>query len=356
MARKSLWILPLAVAAAIVWLSSRPSYPMGISLPPPWDKLGHFSAFALLAAVLELGFRRNRHDLPLYRRHLLVFALVALFGATDEWHQSFVPGRDCDLFDWMADALGGGFGLALTGLPFLGGRDLEVFGWWRGLRERPDPSRPLILVADPHWGEELTGLREATLRHPEADWLFLGDVFDVWVGIPGMETEAQRSFLWWVGERRDAGRWVGLWMGNREFFLDGLAPQFSLMGEGVGGGLPGEGLRWEHGDLVNHADRPYRIWNLVSRSGPLWLLARLLPARAATRLALRLERAMRTTNRDYKVDFPREAFAQAADRKEGIFLTGHFHSHETEGRGVALPWAHEGQFMVWREGGVSVLE
>ncbi len=355
MARKSTWILPLAVAAAIVWLSHQPQLPMGICLPPPWDKLAHFTAFAALAASLEITLRRTRHDLPLYRRHLLVFALVIFFGATDEWHQRFVPGRDCDFFDWVADALGGAFGLALTSLPFLGGRDLAVFGWWRGIRERSDPARPLILVADPHWGEELTGLREATLVHPEADWLFLGDVFDVWVGIPGMETEAQRSFRWWVAERRDAGRWVGLWMGNREFFLDRLSPQFALMGEGIGGALPREGLRWEHGDFVNAGDRPYRIWNLVSRSGLLWMLARLLPSRGASWLAARLEKAMRTTNRDYKMVFPREAFAQAADQEGGVFLTGHFHSHETEGQGIALPWAHEGKFMVWREGRVSTL-
>jgi len=356
MARKSIWILPLAVAAAIMWLSHQPGLPLGISLSHPWDKLGHFTAFALLAALLEFVLRRTRHDLPVYRRHLFVFAVVALFGAMDEWHQRFVPGRECDFFDWAADALGTAFGLVALSLSFLGSRKPEAFSWWRGTRERPDPARPLILVADPHWGEELTGLREATLAHPEADWLFLGDVFDVWVGIRGMETEAQRAFLWWVQDRCAAGRWVGLWMGNREYFLDRLSPQFSLLGEGTGGALPLEGLTWEHGDLVNHRDRPYRLWNLVSRSGPLWLLARLLPARAASALTLRLERAMRTTNRNYKLNFPREAFGDAARRGEGgVFLTGHFHSHEVEGPGIALPWAHEGVFMVWRQGSVETL-
>lgn len=356
MVRKARWILPLLIAAAIVWLSDQPQLPMGVSLPPPWDKLSHFLAFGALAASLELWLRGARHTFPVYRRHLLLFAAVALFGAADEWHQSFVPGRETSAFDWLADALGAAFGLALSSLPFLRGRNLEAFGWWRGSRERPDPARPLILVADPHWGEELTGLREATNAHPEADWLFLGDVFDVWVGIPGMETEAQRAFLWWVQERRAAGRWVGLWLGNREFFLDGLSPRFSLLGEGVGGCLPVEGLAWEHGDLVNAEDRQYRLWNLVSRSGPLWLFARLLPTRAASALAARLERAMRTTNRDYKLSFPREAFGAAAEAVAGkTFLTGHFHTHQVVGNGVALPWAHEGVFMVWQDGRVEPL-
>jgi UDP-2,3-diacylglucosamine pyrophosphatase LpxH len=330
---------------------------MGLSLPSPWDKLGHFMAFGVLAAALETALRRTRHDFPVYRRHLFVFLVVAIFGTTDEWHQRFVPGRACDFFDWVADALGGAVGLVMTSLPFLWSRNLEVFGWWRGVRERPEPSRLLILVADPHWGEELTGLREATNAHPDADWLFLGDVFDVWVGIPGMETAAQRAFLWWVQERLAAGRWVGLWMGNREFFLDRLSPKFSLLGEGTGGALPQEGLTWEHGDLVNPRDRFYRIWNLVARSGPLWLLARLLPARIASGLAVWLERTMRTTNRSYKLAFPTAAFRIAAARHEGAtFLAGHFHTHEIEENGVALPWAHGGTFMAWRQGRVENLE
>jgi hypothetical protein len=65
---------------------------------------------------------------------------------------------------------------------------------------------------------------------------------------------------------------------------------------------------------------------------------------------------MRTTNRDYKVSFPRQAFRDAAEQAAGrVFLTGHFHTHETEGQGIALPWAHEGAFMVWREGRVDPL-
>ena len=179
----------------------------------------------------------------------------------------------------------------------------------------------------------------------------------MWVGLKGLETDAQRAFLWWVRERRQAGRWVGLWTGNREYFLDGLARHFDLMGEGVGGCLPDEGLAWEHGDLVNGADGRYRLWNLVSRSGPVWLLARLLPAALAHRLSLGLEASLRTTNGEYKLDFPREAFRSAvAEHPNGTYVTGHFHVREAEGRGVALPWAHAGDFCVWEQGRVAALE
>lgn len=354
--RRFLWLLPAAVALAIMLLSHRPTLPLDVSLPPPLDKMAHFTAFAVLAATLEWALRSTSHRLPVYRRHLLIFILVSLFGALDEWHQSFVPGRECDVFDWLADTLGGAFGLAMMSLPFLWSRRLEGFGWWRGTQRRPDAARPLILVADAHWGSQLTGLEEATKAHPEADWLFLGDVFDVWIGLAHMQSEAQREFLAWAEARRSAGCWVGVWMGNREYFLDGLHSSFSLLGEGVSGALPDEGLAWEHGDLLNDRDLQYRFWCLVSRSGPLWLLFRLLPGRWARALASGIERRLRTTNEAYKIQFPAEAFQKAAaSHGQAIFLTGHFHTHHVHGNGVALPWAHGGAFMVWRQGRVEAL-
>ncbi|HNX30133.1 MAG TPA: VanZ family protein [Holophaga sp.] len=355
MRRSWLWTPPFLIAAAIVWLSHQTHYPGGVALPPPLDKVAHAAVFGALAFFLELAWRNVRHDFPTYRRHLWIFLGVLLFAVSDEWHQAFVPGRDCSALDWLADAVGAVMGLGLAMLPFVRGSRRPVFGWWRGTRARRDPGRPLILVADPHWSEELTGLQETTRLHPEADWLFLGDIFEVWVGLPGMETEAQRSFLWWVQERRNAGRWIGLWTGNRDYFLDRFSGRFDLLGEGPGGDLPEEGLVFEHGDLVNGGDLVYRLWNLFSRSSFIWLLIRMLPAVLAQGLALRLERAMRVPGRGRMV-VPREAFAAAAAECPGAtFLTGHFHVHATVGSGVALPWAHEGAFAVWDRGRLELL-
>jgi UDP-2,3-diacylglucosamine pyrophosphatase LpxH len=342
------------VALSIVWLSAQGHYPGGIQLAPPLDKVAHASIFGCLALVLDFTLRLNQPGLPMYRRHLMVFLVVAGFGATDEWHQAFVPGRSCELLDWVADTLGGGLGLLLGSLQLLFTRRLGALSWWRGTRQRQDPTRDLILVADPHWSTCILSLEAATTRFPEADWLFLGDVFDVWVGLPGLESEAQAAFLAWADTRRAQGRWVGLWLGNREYFLDRHDAHFDLLGEGIGGALPSEGLAWEHGDLINTADRPYRLWNLISRSGPLWLFFRLLPGGTARRISTWLEQQLRTTNPTYKLSFPREAFRAAASAHPGsTFLTGHFHTHETEANGIALPWAHEGRLMVWRAGKVE---
>lgn len=356
MRRLAAWSLPLGLAAAITWLSHQPQYPLGLTLPYGLDKVAHALAFGSLAFLLDRALRTGHQDLPLYRRHLWVFLGVSIFGALDEWHQGYIPGREASLLDWVADSLGAALGLFATVVPALHTRRLEALSWCRGSARRPDPARPLVLVADPHWASELVGLEAATLAHPEADWLFLGDVFDVWVGLPDMQTEPQHRFLQWVGERRAAGRWVGLWLGNREYFLDRHASRFDLMGEGTGGRLEGEELRFEHGDLINSADWKYRAWNLVSRSALFWAAFSLLPGALAASVAANLERRLRTTNRAYKLAFPRGAFEAAASTEApATFLTGHFHTLERAANGLALPWAFEGQFMVWQGGRVEPL-
>lgn len=311
--------------------------------------MAHGSAYATLAFLLELSFRRTSHKWPLYRRHLLVFGLVALFGATDEIHQSFIPGRESDIRDWIADSMGACVGLALASLPFLWSRNLQVFSWWRGRSQRPDPERPLLLVADTHWDDDISMLHEWTREFPDADWLFLGDIFETWIGLRKMETSAQREFLEWAIARRKEGRWIGFWMGNREFFLDVHSEVFSMMGEGVGGELPGEGLRFEHGDLICCQDTRYRLWSLIINSGPVWLFAKLLPAGMAGRLAAFLRRKLGSGQRIYKSRFPQAAFEKAA-KGDGCFVSGHFHVFMQCGSGVSLPFAGEGRFMVWRSG------
>jgi VanZ family protein len=37
---------------------------------------------------------------------LAAWMIGTAYGATDEWHQSFVPGRQADAADVLADALG----------------------------------------------------------------------------------------------------------------------------------------------------------------------------------------------------------------------------------------------------------
>ena len=95
---------PLLVAAVIFFASSHSHVAApGIT---DFDKIAHFSVYGLLATLLVRLGRRPRAV-------WLALLATSLYGASDEWHQSFVPGRSCEFGDWLADTLGGALALTL---------------------------------------------------------------------------------------------------------------------------------------------------------------------------------------------------------------------------------------------------
>lgn len=64
------------------------------------DKLAHFLAYGLLATLVCRAMGSG------WRGALVAVVAASAYGASDEWHQSFVPGRSCELADWVADTLG----------------------------------------------------------------------------------------------------------------------------------------------------------------------------------------------------------------------------------------------------------
>lgn len=113
----------LLYAAAIVVLSSRTSLPEpGIlaaiikffarSPLAAWfgfDKVEHFLEYALLGLLVARAMR-ILSGAGAGRVILVTTLLGAAFGATDELHQFFVPGRDSSIFDLIADTLGSAAG------------------------------------------------------------------------------------------------------------------------------------------------------------------------------------------------------------------------------------------------------
>lgn len=121
---------PLLVMALIFCFSSLPGTPGGtggagpLQAMPSWlHNFAHIPAYALLAAswCVALGA-------PWENRWALVAGLLTIgYGGLDEWHQSFVHGRECSAADLLLDALGAGLGL-------------WAMRWFRLLR--PAPARP----------------------------------------------------------------------------------------------------------------------------------------------------------------------------------------------------------------------
>jgi VanZ family protein len=79
------------------------------------DKIEHSLAFAILAVLLSLAFHFQKKIKILYSKPFFsTVLLIAVYGMLDELHQLYVPGRYCDINDWIADVLGGLVGVGIV--------------------------------------------------------------------------------------------------------------------------------------------------------------------------------------------------------------------------------------------------
>ena len=96
---------------AVLWMAVIFAMSSQATVPVPqtiWgqDKFMHFLGYAILGYFLARSFR-NAH-LGLTLKQVVFVALIAsVYGMSDEFHQSFVVGRDASVGDWLADSLGG---------------------------------------------------------------------------------------------------------------------------------------------------------------------------------------------------------------------------------------------------------
>jgi VanZ family protein len=113
--RRAAWAFAtvLAYAAVIFALSAQsnplPFLPREILLQ---DKLLHGVEYAVLGGLLVRALR-----LAGLRPGVALVAAVVIasaYGATDELHQAFVPGRSSEVADWLADTLGATVGAVLV--------------------------------------------------------------------------------------------------------------------------------------------------------------------------------------------------------------------------------------------------
>ncbi len=103
-----LWAPAILWAAAIFLLASRAVPDIGPRFPHK-DKVVHLCLYGVLGWLVTRPLRRA-HGLPLQKAVALAIILAALYGASDEWHQSFVPHRTADIDDWLADLIGAALG------------------------------------------------------------------------------------------------------------------------------------------------------------------------------------------------------------------------------------------------------
>ena len=107
--RFSRWLMIAGWMALIFFLSSQPQLP---SPPDPladliFKKGAHFTVYAVLAVLFRRALPPSRWIWT------LSWMFTVLYAASDEWHQSFVPGRHPHLTDVLIDACGAATGLLI---------------------------------------------------------------------------------------------------------------------------------------------------------------------------------------------------------------------------------------------------
>ena len=96
-------VLTLLYMGLIFYLSSSP-LPMTFYPFSFFDKLVHIIEYGILASLIYLSLR----DIKVSKNHLfiLAFTISFLYGVSDEIHQYFVPLRQFDYLDIVADGMG----------------------------------------------------------------------------------------------------------------------------------------------------------------------------------------------------------------------------------------------------------
>jgi VanZ family protein len=100
------WLPVLAFISVIFALSSQAHLQSPLRFANG-DKIAHLGEYLVLGLLLVRALRATlRVSRPLFAA-MIAIGLVVTVGAADEFLQSFIPGRTCDIFDLLADVLGG---------------------------------------------------------------------------------------------------------------------------------------------------------------------------------------------------------------------------------------------------------
>lgn len=99
----SLWAPVVAYMALIFFISAQPQPPLPSAIS---DKHGHSLGYMGLAVTTARALAGGLSSGASLGAAAGAWAIASAYAATDEWHQSFVPGRSADVNDWYADAIG----------------------------------------------------------------------------------------------------------------------------------------------------------------------------------------------------------------------------------------------------------
>lgn len=103
------WFPVIVYSGIIFWVSSWPSIDTP-PLIPHLDKFLHVVEFGIFGLLLGRALRRSGFKWTSRKVLFIVLVCSFFYGLSDEYHQSFVPGRNSSFIDVLADTVGGFLG------------------------------------------------------------------------------------------------------------------------------------------------------------------------------------------------------------------------------------------------------
>jgi VanZ family protein len=99
------WLPVLIWMTLIFYLSGRPGKDIP-ALFPFQDIVFHFLAYLALAYFFGRALKNTNRGLSNASIFIYTFAFAICYALSDEFHQSFIPGRNTSAFDVFIDGLG----------------------------------------------------------------------------------------------------------------------------------------------------------------------------------------------------------------------------------------------------------
>ncbi len=114
--RARTWLYFVLFCGLIIFLSHQPGDPTHIPLFPHFDKVIHFIEYFVFGVLLQRALAAQTIlslEESYNRLIFVVLSVTALFAASDEIHQYFVPFRTMSIWDWLTDLVGAGFSIVV---------------------------------------------------------------------------------------------------------------------------------------------------------------------------------------------------------------------------------------------------
>ena len=108
-----LYWLPLILYCLLIFIQSANPSPEQIPSFKFVDKLLHYAAYAVMGVLFYRAYQTLKIKDNLRMLMLLSAVSASLYGISDEIHQSFVPFRQAEVADVIADMLGAFSGVYL---------------------------------------------------------------------------------------------------------------------------------------------------------------------------------------------------------------------------------------------------